>query len=399
MPSILCINTGGIGDLHGLRMRRLTQDLDADCTYLDVDRSVSRLENGRKIWSTLQSRTWDLVYMESTGIAGGFPLIRAAHTWGQRYVVSSGDPVGGFFRVVKGPIHGFAFERYERHLYRKSAGFIGWTPYLAGAALKMGAPRAVTVEGAVDTSIFEARPDSERRAIKERYGLNTDHIVAGVVGSLKWTPRQSYCYGLELARMLPYVQRQDLSVLVVGDGDGREQIEAAVPAEWKDRVVFTGRVPETEVVDALNAMDIGFITQTMDELGSFRLTTKLPEYLAAGLPVAMSPIPGFFDYACDAGWALPPHHPASDAFVSELGTWIDTVTWDEITQRRNRAPEIARTVFDYSVIRPRFTSFIYDVLGQKRTDWTSQSLRAHGTEPEQSVKMGNRLTATEATAT
>jgi glycosyltransferase involved in cell wall biosynthesis len=363
MPSLLCINTGGIGDLHGLRMRRLVRDLNADCTFIDVDRSLSRAQNARRIWSVLREGSWDLVYQESTGIAGGLPLIRAARAWGQPYVVSSGDPVGGFFRVVKGPIHGMAFEQYEKWLYRHSSGFIGWTPYLAGAALKMGAPRAVTVEGAVDLDVFRSAPDAERRTLKARYGLNPDHLVAGVVGSLKWTPRQAYCYGLELARMLPYVQREDLSILIVGDGDGRARIEAAVPPAWRDRVVFTGRVPEAEVVDTLNAMDVGFITQTLDGLGSFRLTTKLPEYLAAGLPVAMSPSPGFFDYAREAGWALPPHHPASDAFHRACGHWIDGLTPAAVAERRQKAPAIARDVFAYEVVRPRFTAFIHDLLG------------------------------------
>ena len=49
-----------------------------------------------------------------------------------------------------------SFEQYEKLLYRHCTGFIGWTPYLAGMALKMGAPRAVTVEGAVDTSVFNS---------------------------------------------------------------------------------------------------------------------------------------------------------------------------------------------------------------------------------------------------
>ena len=244
MASLLCINTGGIGDLHGLRARRLTEGLGVACTHIDVDRSLSRMANARIIWQKLRERRWDLVYQESTGIAGGIPLILASLQWGQPYVVSSGDPIGGFFRVVKGPLVGAAFEQYEKLLYRHSAGFIGWTPYLAGMALKMGAPRAVTVEGAVDTDIFHPYEPSHRRALKRRYGLDPDHIVCGVVGSLKWTPRQQYCYGLELVRMLPYLTRPDLSVLIVGDGDGRARLEAAVPTAYRDRVVFTGRVPE-----------------------------------------------------------------------------------------------------------------------------------------------------------
>lgn len=362
MNSILCINTGGIGDLHGLRARRLMEGFDAEVVFMDVDRGLSRWENARRIWARLQERRWDLVYQESTGIAGGLPLILAAIKNSQRYVVSTGDPVGGFFRVVKGPVAGWGFEQYERWLYRLSTGFIGWTPYLSGMALKMGARRAVTIEGAVDMDIFEPAESTVRQERKRKYGLDPTHLVCGVVGSLRWTPRQQYCYGLELVRMLPFLKRDDVSVLIVGDGDGRERLAQAVPTAWRDRVAFTGRVPEAEVVDTLHAMDIGFITQTMDGLGLYRLTTKLPEYLAAGLPVAMSPNPGYYDYARPAGWALPPHHPASEGFHRACAAWLDTVSREEVEARRSIAPRVAAKHFSYDVVRPRFQAFISDLL-------------------------------------
>lgn len=361
MERILCVNTGGIGDLHGVRARRLTASLDANCRFFDIDRSQSRWANVKELWQLLTAESWDLVYQEGTGIAGGLPLICAARAWGQRYVVSSGDPIGGYFKTTKGALYGAVFEQYEKLLYRNCTGFIGWTPYLTGMAMKMGAPRAVTVEGAVDFSVFSSFAPDERKSAKSHYGLNPDHLVCGVVGSLSWSSRQDYCYGLELIEMLRYIERSDVSVLIVGDGDGRSRLEARVPNACSDRVVFTGRVPEEEVVDTLNAMDVGFITQTLDDLGRYRLTTKLPEYLASGLPVAMSPIPGFFDYAQPAGWALPAHHPASDSFHRACARWIDELSWPSIHRRRQRAPDIARKYFDYEVVRPKFESFLYDV--------------------------------------
>ena len=359
-PNILCVSTAGSGQ-DPLRMRRLTQDVRAECTYYDFDRSRSRWANMRAFTDTLRSSTWDLVYQEGTSIAGGAALIRAAWQWNERYVISSGDPVGGFFKTVKGPLWGMAFERYERLLYRNAAGFIGWTPYLTGMAMKMGAPRAVTVEGAVDRNLFEAYDSAKRRVLKQKYSLDPDHIVCGVVGSLTWTERQEYCYGLELVEMMNYLDRDDVSVLIVGDGDGKARLEARVPDVLRDRIVFTGRVPEEEVVGTLNAMDIGFITQTLDELGRYRLTTKLPEYLACGLPIAMSPIPGYYDYVGDAGWPLPAHHPADDAFHRGVATWLDGITREAIQTRRPKA--LARSErFSYERIRPRFTAFIHDLL-------------------------------------
>jgi glycosyltransferase involved in cell wall biosynthesis len=357
----LCISTAGTGQ-DPLRVRRLTDAFSAECAYLNVDRTHSRLENARHIWSTLKEQTWDLVYLEGTGIAGGLPLIGAAKRWGQPYIVSSGDPVKGYFKTVKGPVMGAVFGTYEKQLYRNSAGFIGWTPYLTGTALALGAPRAVTVEGAVDPALFRPYSSDERRRIKRQYGIAPHHLVCGVVGSLTWNDRQQYCYGLELVEMISRSTRRDLSLLIVGDGTGLAELKSRVPPSLIDRVVFTGRISEAEVVEALNAMDVGFITQTLDDLGSYRLTTKLPEYLATGLPVAMSPIPGFYDYALPAGWTLPEAHPATPAFWSACAKWIDTLPWDAVQARRSRAPDIAAARFSYDVVRPRFESFFDAVL-------------------------------------
>jgi glycosyltransferase involved in cell wall biosynthesis len=182
------------------------------------------------------------------------------------------------------------------------------------------------------------------------------------VGSLNWTPRQQYCYGLELVEMLKHTQRDDVSILIVGDGSGKKRLESRVTPSIRHRVSFTGRVPEKEVVDTLNAMDVGFITQTMDSLGRYRLTTKLPEYLASGLPVAMSPIPGFYDYVRDAGWSLPAHHPASASFHHACAAWIDRLDGSEVEERRARAPKVANKFFSYEKVRPKFSAFINDLL-------------------------------------
>ncbi len=361
-PRMLCISTAGPVGQDIQRVRRLTEGLPVDCAIWGLDRSRSRTENMRAVWERLRRERPDLVYLEGTGIAAGLPLIRAARSWGQRYVVSSGDPVGGFFSVTRGALYGFVFGAYERLLYRHCAGFIGWTPYLAGVALKLGAPRAITIEGGVDLERFRPYPAEHRQALRRQYGLPADHLICGVVGSLKWVSRQRYCYGLELVEMLRYLRRDDVTVLIVGDGDGRPRLEARVPERLRRRVVFTGRVGEAEVADLLNVMDIGFITQTLDALGRYRLTTKLPEYLATGLPVAMSPIPGFYDYVYPAGWALPEGHPADPAFHRELAAWLDALRREEVQARAAKALPLARR-FGYDVLRPRFAAFIGKLLG------------------------------------
>lgn len=353
---ILAVNAGGVGNLHGLRARRLTEELPHDVTVVDLERSSRKA--GLKHMQQLLKDSWDLVYLESTGIAGGLPLIQSNH----RYIVSSGDPVAGFFQVTEGALQGALFGAYEKQLYRKSAGFVGWTPYLTGRAIELGAPRGVTVEGAVELGRFRIFSPEERQAVRARLQIPADHLVCGLVGSLRWVTRQDYCYGLELIETLKQVKRPDVTMLIVGDGDGKARLEERVPPALKGRVVFTGRLPEDEVVGAMNAMDVGFITQTLDALGSYRLTTKLPEYLACGLGVAMSPIPGFYDYVSEAGWALPPHHPTSTAFHKTCAMWLETLTHEEIAARGAKARQQAEQRFDYALVRRRFALFIEHVL-------------------------------------
>ena len=359
---MLGVNTAGKNSADALRMRRLAGRLaDWDIAYFDLDKGDKRGQAG-ELAALLSSTAWDLIYQEGTGIAGGLPIIRAARSRNLRYIVSSGDPVSGFFRATKGPAFGAAMELYEKELYRRSAGFVGWTPYLSGRAIEMGAPRAVTVEGAVLLDKFQPFSPEDRAAAKAKFGLDTGHIVCGVVGNLTWTPRQQYCYGLELVETLRRIKRPDLSVLIVGDGSGKATLEERVPEALRPRIVFTGRLQEAGVVEAMNAMDIGFITQTLDSLGSFRLTTKMPEYLACGLPVAVSPIPGFFDYVGEAGWPLPPFHPASATFAEQCAAWLETVNRADIASRAARCREIAETRFSYDIVGPRFVRFVENVV-------------------------------------
>ncbi len=362
VAKVLCLNTGGEGSLDSRRSRSLGSKLQAEVTYHDLNLKLGKLAASREVWQIVSGSKWDLIYQEGSGIAGGINLIRAAKSWQQPYVISTGDPIGGFFRVTKGLAIGNLMEIYERSLYKNCTAFVGWTPYLSGAAIKLGAKRAITIEGGADLNLFQPKSVDERQSFRQRYGIPENHLVCGVVGSLLWNNRQSYSYGYELIEALKLVKRDDITVLIVGDGSAKERLQSLVPEALRSRVIFTGRLLPTEVVEAMNVMNIGFVTQTLDELGSFRLTTKLPEYLACGVPVAMSPIPGFYDYAASAGWALPAYHPASKEFHIRCARWLDNLQWQDIQTKADMAPAIARRYFDYDAIGDRFANFVHELL-------------------------------------
>jgi glycosyltransferase involved in cell wall biosynthesis len=325
-----------------------------------------RARKAASFWGLLRevrSRRHDLVVMEGTGLAGGLALLLGRLLAGVPFVVSSGDAVGPFVGA-KVPLLGPLFGLYERLLCGLSAGFIGWTPYLAGRALSFGAPRAMTAPGWAPFDRSPAQRAAARERVRRRLGVRPSALVVGIAGSLVWDRRRGYCYGHELVRALGRVRRDDVVALVVGDGDGRPHLEALAGATHRDAVRFTGGVPQSEVPDYLAAMDLASLPQSLDGVGSFRYTTKLSEYLAAGLPVVTGQIP--FAYDLDDGWLwrLPGASPWDPLYVRSLAELLDRLGERELRERRRAVPR-ASDLFDRERQVRRATAFVADILRTK----------------------------------
>lgn len=352
---LLCFATQGSGSNDEGRVRALLERLEP--ALLPFDRRQKAASFGRVVWRGLRERP-DLIVMEGTGMAGGLAVLVLRFLRDIPYVVSSGDAVAPFVRSLARAL-GPAAWLYERLLCSKSAGYIGWTPYLAGRAITLGAPRAMTAANWAPTDPIDRMP-SDRRAVRASLGIEETTIVFGIVGSLAWNKRRAYCYGLELVRAATLADRADVCVLVVGDGDGLSKLEGAKSAS-RTRTVLTGRVAREDVQRYLAAMDVGSLPQSVDGVGSFRYTTKLSEYLSAQLPVVTGRLP--FAYDLDDGWLwrLPGDAPWHSEYVDALARLMRTITREMILERRGRVPT-ALAVFDKCRQQRGVESFITEII-------------------------------------
>jgi glycosyltransferase involved in cell wall biosynthesis len=351
---VACFATQGAGSLDERRILELLEPLAPRLFPFDRSKRAGALVDVLRL---LRRECPDLVVMEGTGVAGGCAVLLADACLGIPYVVSTGDAVGPYLRtrhVALGLVGG----AYERLLLRRAAGTIGWSPYITGRALTFGTPRAMTAPG---WARAVPAPDARARS-RERLGIPADALVFGLVGSLAWRPRVGYTYGLELVRALRRTDREDLRVCVVGDGTGRERLAREAGHDLGRRVLLTGRLPADEVADVLAAFDVASLPQSTDAVGSFRYTTKLPEYLAAGLPVVTGQIPVAYDLDGGWLWRLPGATPWDETYVSALVRLMSELGPLELQRRttaaRTRAPLFARV----DQVR-RTTAFVKDVLG------------------------------------
>jgi glycosyltransferase involved in cell wall biosynthesis len=349
---VVCFATQGSGHGDERRLRALLAGVGAEALPFDRRRKA---RSALRLLATLLRRRPDLVAMEGTGVAGGFAVLAARLLAGIPYVVSSGDAVGPYVGLGHRRLAPFA-ALYERLLCRLSAGFIGWSPYLVGRALTFGAPRAMTAAGWAPPPA----PPAEREAIRRQLGIPPEAIVFGLVGSLEWNASVGYCYGHELARALLAVGRPELRVLIVGDGSGLERLRE-LAAGCGGRLLLPGRVPPESVPSYLAAIDVASLPQSVDAVGSFRYTTKISEYLAAGLPVATGQIPLAYDLDDGWLWRLPGEAPWDRRYLDALAALMRDLDRDELAARRRAVPR-ALPLFDEQRQRRQVAEFVADLL-------------------------------------
>jgi hypothetical protein len=347
--------TQGSGHSDEERIAALLEPLGAE--RLEFDR-------GRKVLSFLSllrallSNRPDLAVMEGTGIAGGLALIVARLLGKVPYVVSSGDAVSPFVALEHRRLTPVA-AIFERLLYRCSAGFIGWSPYLVGRALTLGAPRAMTAAGWAP-----AAGAVDRAAARDELGIPPDAIVFGLAGNLVWVEGIDYCYGRELVEAILESDRDDLRVLVVGDGAGLDRLRAIAGDDR--RILLPGRVRRASVSRYLAAIDVASLPQSVDGVGSFRYTTKLSEYLGAGLPVVTGQIPLAYDLDDGWIWRLPGESPWDGRYVAALAGLMEGISAEEVEEKRGAVPGDL-PLFDFERQRRQVTGFVRDLLENRST--------------------------------
>ena len=322
--------TQGTGSHDADRARRLVSELPAELWEFDRGR---RFRSALQIFRKAASGRYALVVMEGTGVAGGSALIVARLLGRARYVVSTGDAVAPYVGSVVWALRPFA-ALYERLLYSRAAGVIGWSPYITGRALTLGARRAMT---APHWSLV--RESAGGPAVRNKLGIPAESIVVGIVGSLAWNRRRQYCYGLELVGAIEQLARDDVVALIVGDGSGMSRLVKRAGPALSKRVFLPGAVESSELPAYLAAMDVALLSQSVDGVGAFRYTSKLSDYVEAAIPVISTQIPVAYDLGVDWMWRLPGEAPWDPKHVEALTRLLETLDKREIAERQKQIPD------------------------------------------------------------
>lgn len=210
------------------------------------------------------------------------------------------------------------------------------------------------ISNGVSVEDFKIKPDY---TLKKRYNLKTKVII--YVGSLN-NYNQLTSLLLLMQKIVKY--RKDTSCLIVGDGMAKPILQRLVKDLHLDEVVvFSGRVSNYMKINLLKISDLGFACFPELEYLRYASNMKVFEYMAAGLPVIVSPIGdliSYIDYG-KAGLIL-------DTKINDASTEILQLLSDnkKIRQLANHA-EVFVKRFDWQVLTKKLVKIYTKALENK----------------------------------
>ena len=222
---------------------------------------------------------------------------------------------------------------------RWANGFIAVSEEVRGAVLRDigNVDENITViPNGVDVRRYQSR--IERRRVRSELNLDDDHHLMSVVGTLK--EQKGHRYLIEAVSLL-VSEHPQLRIAIVGDGELRHQLEAAVnTAELTDHVIFLGN--RNDVPELLSASD-SFVLPSLWE----GLPMALIEAMAAGLPIIATEVSGTKQVmvADRTGLLVPP----GDA--TALADAIRSLLSDPVQAETMGAAARARVVESFSAAR------------------------------------------------
>jgi phosphatidylinositol alpha-1,6-mannosyltransferase len=240
----------------------------------------------------------------------------------------------------------------EAHALTRAAVVIGDCNFILDYVrdhFRMPPSRLALLYDCVDMEVF--KPHHPSAGLKQKYGIPEGKPIAMSIGRLVYDKGQLTM--IRAIKMLP----AELTYVIVGGGSAREAWEAeAIALGVKDRVIFTGRVPEEELVQMYNICDLFVYLSEFKKHEGGGLPLTCIEAAACGKPVLTSNEDGARESVEDGvtGYIVPPRD------LERIAARVEDIFADGARRADMGAAarEHVRTHFSYEVFRDASTAIL-----------------------------------------
>lgn len=286
---------------------------------------------------------YDLVFATTTPLTAGIPGIFARWVRGKPFVFEVRDLWPDLPRAmgaIRNPIVLWAMGVLEWVSYRSAHRLLGLSPGIVEGIVRrsVSRERIAMVPNGCDLDIFCAEEMPWRPE-----GIRSSDLMALFAGT--HGKANGLNAVLDAAAELKRRGRDDIKLLLIGNGSLKPSLIARAAREGLSNVVFHEPVSKSKLAGLMSATDIGL--QVLDNVPAFYYGTspnKFFDYLAAGLPV-LNNYPGWLaqiitEHRC--GFSVPPDNAAAFADTLEQAA----SDRDALKAMGQRAEELGRKEFN-----------------------------------------------------
>lgn len=336
--------------------------IEFDLAYSNADGLIKRagtfFKFAIKSIGIALTHKYDIVFATTTPLTAGIPGIFARWLRGKLFVFEVRDlwpELPKEMGVIKNPVVLAAMSMLEWCSYRSAHRCIGLSPGIVEGIKKRGvkASKVEIVPNGCDLTIFADavtpwRPDGVEDTDLMAVFTGTHGLANGLDAAL------------DAANELKRRGRNDIKLVLVGQGKLKEDLQARAKLEGLDNVIFHPPVNKSKLAQLMKGADIGL--QLLANIPAFYYGTspnKFFDYISAGLPV-LNNYPGWLagmisDNNC--GYAIKPDNAL--AFADALENAADNK--ELLPAMGERAQALAKRDFNRHNLADKWVTWVTGV--------------------------------------
>lgn len=301
---------------------------------------------------------YDVVFATTTPLTAGVPGIFARWIRGKPFVFEVRDlwpELPKEMGVIKNPIVLSALSILEWCSYHSAHRCIGLSPGIVEGIKKRGvaAAKIKLVPNGCDLKIFaDDIPAWRPKGVADNDLMAVFAGTHGIANGLN--------AALDAASELKKRNRMDIKLLLIGQGQLKEQLQRRANEEQLDNVIFCSPVNKEKLAGLMNGADVGL--QLLANVPAFYYGTspnKFFDYISSGLPV-LNNYPGWLagmigEYSC--GYSVPPENPV--AFADALEHAQDNR--ELLKEMGKRAKDLAKSHFNRESLANTWVDWVVGV--------------------------------------
>lgn len=352
--------------------------IEFDIPYSNADgfmtRSLTFMKFALRSIRLVFTQRYDVLFATTTPLTASIPGILARWLRHKPFVFEVRDLWPELPRemgVITNPVVLWGMGVLEWLSYRSAHRLVGLSPGIVEGIAKRGVPREriAMIPNGCDLEIFAQDQQAKASITWRPKSVKASDTMAIFTGS------HGIANGLEAvldaALLLKQRGREDIKLVLIGQGKLKPELEARAEREGLDNVVFHDPVEKSRLAGLMDSADLGM--QLLANVPAFYYGTspnKFFDYIAAGLPV-LNNYPGWLaemieEHRC--GFTVTPDD--STAFADALEQ--AAANREQLQLMGQKAQALAEERFDRHILADNFVTWLEGAVDPSSPETASQ---------------------------